>query len=249
MSARLAFALAASFAVAVSAQQAPTQQQEQPYRPGPAIENPVPIRSVQPKYPRDAMTNRIEGGVEIEAVVMPDGTVGQVQVVKSLDAIHGLDNEAMAAAKQWLFRPGMRKSDGRAVPVIVTIILEFRLGPSPTLVDAVAPATVIAGDDFYQDTHPLQDPKVVRPRVIRSVQPKYTSEAMRNKLQGTVEVEAVIGTNGQVMRARLKNSIDSRFGLDESALEAANSWVFEPATLNGQPIPVAIQLTLEFRLH
>lgn len=246
MSARLAFALAASFTVAVSAQQTPPQQQEQPYRLGPNIENPAPIRSVQPKYPRDAMTNRIEGSVEIEAVVMPDGTVGQVQVVKSLDAIHGLDNEAIAAAKQWLFRPGRLKSDGRPVPVIVTIIIEFRLVLPST---PVAPASAIAGDDFYQDTHPLQDPKVVRPSVIRSVQPKYTSEAMRNKLQGTVEVEAVVGTDGRVMRARLKNSIDSKFGLDDNALEAAKSWVFEPATLNGQPVPVAIQLTLEFRLH
>ena len=178
---------------------------------------------------------------------MPDGTVGQVQVVKSLDANHGLDNEAIAAAKQWLFRPGRLKSDGRPVPVIVTIIIEFRLALPSTL--AVAPASAIAGDDFYQDTHPLQDPKVVRPSVIRSVQPKYTSEAMRDKLQGTVEVEAVVGTDGRVMRARLKNSIDSKFGLDDNALEAAKSWVFEPATLNGQPVPVAIQLTLEFRIH
>ena len=125
MTARLAFALAASFAVSVSAQQAPTQQQEQPYRPGPGIENPAPIRSVQPKYTRDAMTNRIEGVVEIEAVVMPDGTIGQVQVVKSLDAIHGLDNEAMAAAKQWRFRPGVLKNDGRAVPAAIPGIAQI----------------------------------------------------------------------------------------------------------------------------
>ena len=249
MSAQLAFALAASFAVAASAQQTPPQQQEQPYRPGPGIENPMPVRSVQPKYSRDAMTNRIEGVVEIEAVVMPDGRIGQVQVVKSLDAIHGLDNEAMAAARQWLFRPGVRKSDSRPVPVIVTIILEFRLGTPSTLQNAVAPATAIQGDDFYQDTYPLSDPKVVQPRILHSVQPKYTSEAMRNKLQGTVEVEAVIGTDGKVMRARLKNSIDSQFGLDENALQAAKGWVFEPAMLNGQPVPVAIQLTLEFRIH
>ena len=83
------------------------------------------------------------------------------------------------------------------------------MAPPSTLLDAVAPASAIAGDDFYKDAHPLQDPKVVRPRVIRTVQPKYTSEAMRAKLQGTVEVEAVIGTDGKVMRARLKNSIDS----------------------------------------
>ena len=58
--------------------------------------------------------------------MLPNGTVGDVRIMKSLDKQYGLDQEALAAAKKWLFRPGTDK-DGKPIPVIVTIILEFRL--------------------------------------------------------------------------------------------------------------------------
>jgi TonB family protein len=249
MVARLALVLAASCGLVVSGQQAAPTQQEQPYRPGPGIENPQPIRSAQPKYTAEASRNRIQGVVEVEVVVLPTGAVGEVRVVKSLDTAFGLDNEAIAAAKQWLFRPGRLARDGRAVPVIVTIILEFRLGGPGTLATAFAPAEIVAGDDFYQDAYPLLYPALVQPAIVRPVQPKYTPEAMRAKLQGTVEVEAVVGTDGRVIRARIHKSLDARLGLDDNALAAAKSWIFEPATLNGQPVPVVVRLMLEFRIR
>jgi TonB family protein len=56
---------------------------------------------------------------------MPDGTVGDVKVTRSLDSVFGLDQEAIKAARQWRFRPGMRM--GEPVPVIITIELTFTL--------------------------------------------------------------------------------------------------------------------------
>lgn len=96
------------------------------FRPGSGINNPTPIRSIQPKYTSEAMRAKIQGSVELEAVVQPNGTIGDVRILKPLDKQYGLDQEAIAAAKQWLFRPGTDK-DGKPIPVIVTIILEFRL--------------------------------------------------------------------------------------------------------------------------
>jgi protein TonB len=96
------------------------------FRPGAGINNPTPIRSVQPKYTSEAMRAKIQGVVELEAVVLPNGTIGEVRIMKPLDKQYGLDQEAISAAKQWLFRPGTDK-DGKPIPVIVTIILEFRL--------------------------------------------------------------------------------------------------------------------------
>ena len=247
MTTRLALALMASFGVVVSAQQA-APQQEQPYRLGPGIENPVPIRRVHPKYSDDAMRAGIQGVVELEVVVLPNGTVGTVRVAKSLDATLGLDDEAVAAARQWLFKPGTIKDTGRPVPVIVTIILEFRLGgEAPNQV--MAPVNLVAGDEFYRDAYPLQYPQLVRPTIKRMAQPKYTSEAMRVKLQGTVAVEAVIRPDGTVDRARVVRSLDTQLGLDANAIDAVRQWVFEPGTLQGQPVAVVVQLTLEFRLH
>jgi TonB family protein len=56
---------------------------------------------------------------------MPDGTVGDVRITKSLDPVFGLDQEAIKAARQWRFKPGMRL--GQPVPVIITIELTFTL--------------------------------------------------------------------------------------------------------------------------
>jgi TonB family protein len=96
------------------------------YRPGAGITNPVPLRMQQPKYTGDAMRAKVQGVVELEAVVMPNGTVGDVRIVRSLDRVTGLDNEAIRAARAWLFVPG-RDAGGRPVPVFVTLILEFRI--------------------------------------------------------------------------------------------------------------------------
>jgi len=43
-----------------------------------------------------------------------------------LDKLYGLDQEAMKAARLWLFRPA-RDRDNRPVPIIITLELEFRL--------------------------------------------------------------------------------------------------------------------------
>jgi TonB family protein len=136
------------------------------------------------------------------------------------------------------------------VPVIVTIVLEFRLhSSSPPGQQVIAPANIVAGDEFYRDAYPLIYPLLAVPTVKKMVQPKYTSEAMRAKLQGAVEVEAVIRADGTVDRARVVRSLDAQYGLDANAIEAVKQWVFEPGTLQGKPVAVVVQLTLEFRLH
>jgi TonB family protein len=250
MTARLALVLATSFGVLVSAQQAPpATQQVEAYPPiGPGIHAPAMIRSVQARYTPEALQAKVEGIVELRMVVLSDGTVSDVQVTKSLDAKYGLDQQAIDAAKRWLFRPGTK--DGRAVPMFVTILMEFRLSPDgPPSGQLMTPAAIAARDDFYKDTYPSVYPRLEQPVVVRSSQPKYTSDAMRAKIQGTVEVEAVVGTDGTISRARVKKSLDTQLGLDESALDAVRSWVFEPGKVNGQPVPVVVRLTLEFRLH
>jgi TonB family protein len=95
------------------------------YRPGNGVENPRLLYQQRPNYTPDAMRAKIQGTVLLEAVVMPDGRVGQVEVVKSLDSVFGLDQEAIKAAKQWRFEPGRRF--GQPVPVLVTIELTFTL--------------------------------------------------------------------------------------------------------------------------
>ena len=96
-----------------------------PYRPGNGVETPQLIREVKPRYTAEAMRAKVQGTVMVEAIVLPDGTVGDVRIVRSIDRNFGLDEEAVKAAKQWLFRPGTRF--GEPVAVLVTIELSFAL--------------------------------------------------------------------------------------------------------------------------
>jgi periplasmic protein TonB len=95
------------------------------YEPGNGVSLPTLVREVKPAYTARAIGARIQGEVWLSAVVLADGTVGEVTVVRSLDTMFGLDAEAIIAVKQWLFNPGTK--DGLAVAVRVTIALTFTL--------------------------------------------------------------------------------------------------------------------------
>ena len=95
------------------------------FQPGNGVETPRLLREVTPKYTAEAMRAKVQGIVLVEAVVLPDGTVGDVEVIRSLDKVFGLDEEAIRAARQWRFLPGTRF--GEPVAVLVTIELTFTL--------------------------------------------------------------------------------------------------------------------------
>jgi protein TonB len=95
-------------------------------RPGAGISMPGLLKKVEPKYTSEAMRAKIQGIAELEVVVLPDGTIGDIRVIKSLDKTFGLDEEARIAAKGWRFTPA-RDRDGKPVPVIVILELEFRI--------------------------------------------------------------------------------------------------------------------------
>jgi TonB family protein len=78
---------------------------------------------VNARYTRDALAQKIEGTVGLEAVVQEDGSAHEVVVAKSLDAMYGLDEEAVKALKQWEFKPGTK--DGKPVPVLIVVEMMF----------------------------------------------------------------------------------------------------------------------------
>jgi protein TonB len=88
------------------------------------------LHQASPQYSAEAMREQIQGNVGLECVVETDGSVKRVRVVRSVDKLFGLDEQAVKAAKQWQFSPGMK--DNVAVPVLITIDLTFTLrGPLP----------------------------------------------------------------------------------------------------------------------
>lgn len=122
----LAFVAAATLSAATSVPMVSSQAQtEQVYKPGDGVTLPSVVREVKPAYTPEAMQQKIQGSVWLRIVVLPDGTVGDMEITRSLDAEYGLDREAGKAARQWTFKPGTK--DGKPVPVSVTLELTFTL--------------------------------------------------------------------------------------------------------------------------
>lgn len=96
-----------------------------PYQAGNSVLPPRVRRQVAPQYTADAMRAKIQGTVLLSAVVLPDGSVTDIRVLRSLDRTFGLDGKAIEAARQWRFFPGTRY--GEPVPVLVNIELVFNV--------------------------------------------------------------------------------------------------------------------------
>ncbi len=94
-------------------------------RPGQGVSAPVLLHETKPNYTPEAMRARIQGLIAMECVVEPDGSVGPVRVTRSLDAIYGLDEQAIRTLKQWRFRPGTK--DGVPVRVLVKVEMSYTL--------------------------------------------------------------------------------------------------------------------------
>lgn len=216
---------------------AQTGQQERIYKPGEGATDPVLVSRVPPKYTPEALQAGLQGVIELQAVVRPDGTVGDVTVVKSLDRTYGLDDRAVEAARQWRFKPG--QINDRPVPVLITLVMEFRQQGGRQETE----------DEFAKGAVRADAPGLVAPKAVKTVAPRYTSDAMRAKIQGTVVLEVVVLEDGTVGRTRIREPLDDQYGLDASALEAAAQWEFEPGTLDGKPVAVLMELRLQFRLH
>ena len=86
-----------------------------------------------------------------------------------------------------------------------------------------------------------------RPRAIYDPDPDYSDAARKAKYQGSVVLWLVVGADGLPHNIRVQRSLG--MGLDEKAVAAVSTWRFQPATLNGQPVAVEVNVEVSFRLY
>jgi TonB family protein len=85
------------------------------------------------------------------------------------------------------------------------------------------------------------------PRPTYTPKPDYSPLAHHAKYQGTVVLKIVIDKAGKISRIRLERALG--MGLDENAMEEVKRWRFNPATHNGQPVAVEMNIEVSFNLH
>jgi TonB family protein len=88
---------------------------------------------------------------------------------------------------------------------------------------------------------------VTAPTLLREVRPTYTQEARRRGIEGDVTLQIVVRRDGSISDVRVVRSLGA--GLDEKAVEAVRQWKFGPATRQGQPVDVLVNVSVAFTLR
>jgi TonB family protein len=87
---------------------------------------------------------------------------------------------------------------------------------------------------------------VTAPALLHKLEPSYSVEARAAKVQGTVVLSVVIGTDGAARDIQLRKGVG--YGLDEQALDAVTQWTFKPGMRDGMAVPVQASIEVNFRL-
>jgi TonB family protein len=104
---------------------------------------------------------------------------------------------------------------------------------------AVAPAPTGAPDRIRVGGN------VQQAKLISQTRPAYPPEAKMARIQGVVQLSAVIGKDGTMQRLEV---ISGHPLLVPAALEAVRQWVYEVTLLNGNPVEVMTQIDINFTL-
>jgi TonB family protein len=97
-----------------------------------------------------------------------------------------------------------------------------------------------------RDCSQYPSPCVTPPRQVFAPEPEFSKEAREAHHEGISVVGLIVGTDGKACNVRILQRIG--FGLDEKAVEAVKSWVFEPAVKDGKPVAVEIAVEVYFHL-
>ena len=99
------------------------------------------------------------------------------------------------------------------------------------------------GEDNHAGKHLSVD--VNKLTIVNRVPPVYPVEAKKMKIQGSVVLAVIIGTNGEVENISVKSGPKE---LQQSAIDAVRQWKWQPYLLNGDPVEVETQVTVVYQL-
>jgi TonB family protein len=106
--------------------------------------------------------------------------------------------------------------------------------------------SVVQGGAVEPGTRIRVSPGIAQGMVLTRVPPVYPAEAKAAKVQGIVVLQAIIATDGSVKSLHVINSASPL--LDQAALDAVKQWKYRGYVLNGTPVEVDTQVTVNFTL-
>jgi TonB family protein len=186
------------------------------------VRPPVLVKEFRAEYSPSAMHDRIEGTVELRAIIDTKGRPTAIEVTRSLEPT--LDESAKRALGKWRYTPA--RKDGKPV--------DYRLPVSMTF------------DVRNGHRGPLcekGDAAVTNPSVLKDVKPQFTTASLG--VRGRVELEGIVETDGSVSSIRLVQPLHP--DLNVSGFNAFRAMKFKPATRGG--VPIACRVTMEYTFN
>ncbi len=178
----------------------------------------------------------------------PPPPVAQVKIVRQIQT--NLDNGQLRTPTKIPQKIEMIKEDEAPPPMSAGGVM----GGVPGGIPGGQMGGVIGG---IISSTPVAVPKVATPQrvrvsqgvtqglIIRRVQPTYPPLARSARIQGTVLLQAEISKTGDIQNLRL---ISGHPMLAPAAIEAVKQWKYKPYILNGEPVEVETQITVNFTL-
>src|SRR5439155_21266705 len=103
-------------------------------------------------------------------------------------------------------------------------------------------ANTMLGGQVYKAGPGIKPPTVIHP----TRDPEYSEEARKARIQGEVALAIVVDVDGRPKNIKVVRSVGH--GLDEESMRAIKHWRFNPGTKDGVPVPVQVDVTMNFRL-
>jgi TonB family protein len=88
---------------------------------------------------------------------------------------------------------------------------------------------------------------VKAPKVLNAPDPEYSELARKAKYQGVTVLGVIVGPDGNPQDVWVVKKLG--LALDRKAIDVVRTWKFEPATRDGEPVPVLINVEVNFRLY
>jgi TonB family protein len=167
-----------------------------------------------------------QGYVAINFNIGSNGVPSGIEI--GAEAAGSVRDRVLAAVQSWRFRPGAQ--NGSARPGSARVLLECR------------PAETTAGPGQIYSSSVVSAP----PAFLFKMEPEYSDEARRAKLQGDISLSLTVEPDGKVSGVRVLKPLG--MGLDEQAIGAVMQWRFKPGMKDGKPVRVVAQATVNFRL-
>lgn len=186
---------------------------------------PVILHSPAPRHPFRFGPQNPPAEVTVEIVVGAQGEVQKPRVVRATDP--SLESAAIAAVRQWKFRPGLtnfRPVAKRMEVRVAFTVPERSAGRSANVGAAVTTAPVA----------------VVQAR------PVYPPLLRAKRIPGEAVVDFIVDAEGNVRNAIALRSTHPEFG--EAAVAAVRQWKFKPGRQGTQPAPTHMQVPVRFTL-